>query len=106
MCQPAAMKPTLIGREEAKRELLGYICGVRNVTNSTFWEIVPLLAKSSVMATAGVKGIGKTRLLHEMCTTWLSETAARAALRVDFNGGSTWHGRKDPTQAFSQVLLR
>ncbi|CAJ1453784.1 unnamed protein product [Effrenium voratum] len=105
VCQPAAMKPTLIGREEAKRELLGYICGVRNVTNSTFWEIAPPLGKSSVMVTAGVKGIGKTRLLHEMCTTWLSETAARAALRVDFNG-STWHGRKDPTQAFSQVLLR
>ena len=106
MCQPAAMQPTWIGRDETKRELLGYICGVRNVTNSPFWEIAPLLAKSSVMATAGVKGIGKTRLLHEMCTTWLSETEARAALRVDFNGGSTWHGRKDPTQAFSQVLLR
>ncbi|CAJ1343796.1 unnamed protein product [Effrenium voratum] len=105
VCQPAAMKPTLIGREEAKRELLGYICGVRNVTNSTFWEIAPPLGKSSVMVTAGVKGIGKTRLLHEMCTTWLSETAARAALRVDLHG-STWHGRKDPTQAFSQVLLR
>ena len=103
--RPAPMKPALMGRTEAKRELLEYIRGVMDVANSIHWE-QGTLPKCSMKATAGVKGIGKTRLLHEMCTTWLNETGAKVGLHVDFNGGSEWDASKGPENAFAQVLLQ
>ncbi|CAJ1395189.1 unnamed protein product, partial [Effrenium voratum] len=103
--RPAPMKPALLGRTEAKRELLEYIRGVMDVANSIHWE-QGTLPKCSMKATAGVKGIGKTRLLHEMCTTWLNETGAKVGLHVDFNGGSEWDASKGPENAFAQVLLQ
>ncbi|CAJ1385561.1 unnamed protein product [Effrenium voratum] len=103
--RPAPMKPALLGRTEAKRELLEYIRGVMDVANSIHWK-QGTLPKCSMKATAGVKGIGKTRLLHEMCTTWLNETGAKVGLHVDFNGGSEWDASKGPENAFAQVLLQ
>ncbi|CAJ1388713.1 unnamed protein product [Effrenium voratum] len=103
--RPAPMKPALLGRTEAKRELLEYIRGVMDVANSIHWE-QGTQPKCSMKATAGVKGIGKTRLLHEMCTTWLNETGAKVGLHVDFNGGSEWDASKGPENAFAQVLLQ
>ncbi|CAJ1359830.1 unnamed protein product, partial [Effrenium voratum] len=103
--RPAPMKPAFLGRTEAKRELLEYIRGAMDVANSIHWE-QGTQPKCSMKATAGVKGIGKTRLLHEMCTTWLNETGAKVGLHVDFNGGSEWDASKGPENAFAQVLLQ
>ncbi|CAJ1343444.1 unnamed protein product, partial [Effrenium voratum] len=103
--RPAPMKPALMGRTEAKRELLEYIRGAMDVGNSIHWE-QGTLPKCSMTVTVGVKGIGKTRLLHEMCTTWLNETGAKVGLHVDFNRGSEWDASKGPENAFAQVLLQ
>ncbi|CAJ1457456.1 unnamed protein product [Effrenium voratum] len=103
--RPAPMKPALMGRTEAKRELLEYIRGAMDVANSIHWE-QGTLPKCSMTVTVGVKGIGKTRLLHEMCTTWLNETGAKVGLHVDFNRGSEWDASKGPENAFAQVLLQ
>ncbi|CAE7870457.1 unnamed protein product [Symbiodinium sp. KB8] len=99
------MNPPLIAREEAKAAILKYIQGALS-QDECYWESASRLKKCAILTTAGIKGTGKTRVLHEMCTTWLHETPAKAALTVDFNGGSYWDHRKAVTEVFSKLLLQ
>ncbi|CAE7494500.1 unnamed protein product, partial [Symbiodinium microadriaticum] len=102
---PRLMNPPLIAREEAKAAILKYIQGALS-QDECYWESASRLKKCAILTTAGIKGTGKTRVLHEMCTTWLHETPAKAALTVDFNGGSYWDHRKAVTEVFSKLLLQ
>ena len=99
------MNPPLIAREEAKAAILKYIQGALS-QDECYWESASRIKKCAILTTAGIKGTGKTRVLHEMCTTWLHETPAKAALTVDFNGGSYWDHRKAVTEVFSKLLLQ
>ena len=99
------MKPQLIAREEAKDQILEYIRGAKS-QDDYYWESGSSIKKCAILTTAGIKGTGKTRLLHEMRTTWRDETGAKAALTVDFNGGSYWDHSKAATEVFSKLLLQ
>ncbi|CAE7395910.1 unnamed protein product, partial [Symbiodinium sp. CCMP2456] len=74
---PRAMMPQLIGREEAKDQILEYIRGALS-QDDYYWESGSSINKCAILTTAGIKGTGKTRVLHEMCTTWRDETGAKA----------------------------
>ena len=97
--------PQLIAREEAKDQILEYIRGALS-QDDYYWESGSNINKCAVLTTAGIKGTGKTRVLHEMCTTWRDETGAKAAVTVDFNGGSYWDHSKAATEVFSKLLLQ
>ena len=99
------MAPQLIAREEAKAAILEYIKGVLS-QEEYYWEPASRIKKCAILTTAGIKGTGKTRVLHEMCTSWVCETGAKAALIVDFNGGSSWDHSKAGTEVFSKLLLQ
>ena len=99
------MMPQLIAREEAKDQILEYIRGALS-QDDYYWESGSNINKCAVLTTAGIKGTGKTRVLHEMCTTWRDETGAKAAVTVDFNGGSYWDHSKAATEVFSKLLLQ
>ena len=99
------MLPELIAREEAKAAILRYIEGALS-QDECYWERASRIKKCAILTTAGIKGTGKTRVLHEMCTSWLHETGAKAALTVDFNGGSYWDHSKPATEVFSKLLLQ
>ncbi|CAE7785864.1 unnamed protein product [Symbiodinium necroappetens] len=99
------MLPQLIAREEAKAAILRYIEGALS-QDECYWEPASRIKKCAILTTAGIKGTGKTRVLHEMCTSWLHETGAKAALTVDFNGGSYWDHSKPATEVFSKLLLQ
>ena len=97
--------PQLIAREEAKDQILEYIRGALS-QDDYYWESGSSIKKCAILTTAGIKGTGKTRVLHEMRTTWRDETGAKAALTVDFNGGSYWDNSKAATEVFSKLLLQ
>ena len=99
------MMPQLIAREEAKDQILEYIQGALS-QDDYYWESGSSIKKYAILTTAGIKGTGKTRVLHEMRTTWRDETGAKAALTVDFNGGSYWDNSKAATEVFSKLLLQ
>ena len=99
------MLPQLIAREEAKAAILRYIEGALS-QDECYWEPASRIKKCAILTTAGIKGTGKTRVFHEMCTSWLRETGAKAALTVDFNGGSYWDHSKPATEVFSKLLLQ
>ena len=99
------MMPRLIAREEAKHQILEYIRGSLS-QDDYYWESGSSINKCAILTTAGIKGTGKTRVLHEMCTTWRDEAGAKAALTVDFNGGSYWDNSKAATEVFSKLLLQ
>ncbi|CAE7510234.1 unnamed protein product, partial [Symbiodinium sp. CCMP2456] len=102
---PRTMLPQLIARKEAKAAILRYIEGALS-QDECYWEPASRIKKCAILTTAGIKGTGKTRVLHEMCTSWLRETGAKAALTVDFNGGSYWDHSKPATEVFSKLLLQ
>eukprot|EP00439_Symbiodinium_sp_Y106_P086386 s211_g32.t3 len=83
------MAPQLIAREEAKAAILEYIKGVLS-QEEYYWEPASRIKKCAILTTAGIKGTGKTR----------------AALIVDFNGGSSWDHSKAGTEVFSKLLLQ
>ena len=103
--------PQLIAREEAKDQILEYIRGALS-QDDYYWESGSNINKCAVLTTAGIKGTGKTRVLHEMCTTWRDETGAKAAVTVDFNGGAIGTTAKLQPKCFqsysfsSQACLR
>ena len=76
----------LFGREEAKTTVLAYLKGCKS-KDAKFFE--PNSRKYSLLGVSGVKGIGKTELLAQICTKWAQEALGpkTKTLFVSYSGG-------------------
>ena len=74
----------LFGREEAKEIVLSYLRGCRDKTDNCFDA-----RKYSMLGASGVKGIGKSEILWQICERWAKEALGEKTktLYVTYNGG-------------------
>lgn len=74
----------LVAREEAKQRIMTYLQQVRD----SHREVLDNSGKFTLLGTSGVKGIGKTEILGQICDSWATEALGDGAkaLYVTYNG--------------------
>ena len=79
----------LFGRNEAKNTAVAYL---KECTAKSSKVFDSLSGKYSMLGVSGVKGIGKTELLAQICTKWVAEalgTSEARAVYLSYSGGGS-----------------